>query len=131
MSTTLPLIRVLVVNDQREMCELWQRIIDMSPGMSCPAYAMDGEEALKLVEELAPDVVFMDVLMPHMAGDVVARQIRERFPDIVVILYSAFTHTEQRAYEAGAAEFVVMPVQPDKLIALIRRAYIDHRHPDI
>lgn len=128
MSTTLPLLRVLVVNDQRDMCELWQRIIDMAPGLSCPGYAIDGEEALQMVDEHQPDVVFMDVLMPGMAGDVATRYINEKFPNTVVILYSAYSDSEQRAIASGAAEFILLPIAPDKLISTIRRVYREHRN---
>jgi CheY-like chemotaxis protein len=127
-STTIPLLRVLVVNDQREMCELWQRIIDMAPGLTCPGYALDGEDALQMVNQLHPDIVFMDVLMPGMTGDEAAKQIMEKYPKTVVILYSAYNNTEQRARSSGAADFVLMPIQPDKLIAMLRRAYSKQRN---
>ena len=121
--STIPLLRVLVVNDQREMCELWQRIIDMAPGLTCPGYALDGEDAVEMVSQLHPDIVFMDVLMPGMAGDVAARRILEKYPKMAVVLYSAYNNTEQRALNSGAAEFVLMPIQPDKLVSILRRAY--------
>ncbi|MDQ7024886.1 MAG: response regulator [Anaerolineae bacterium] len=128
MSSTLPLLRVLVVNDQRAMCELWQRIIDMAPGLACPGYALDGDGAIQLVEQHDPDVVFMDVLMPGMSGDEATKYIISHFPDTLVILYSAYSDSEQRAIKSGAAEFVLMPIQPDKLVALIRRVYREHRN---
>lgn len=128
MSSTLPLLRVLVVNDQREMCELWQRIIDMAPSLACPGYALDGEQAIQLVEQHEPDVVFMDVLMPVMSGDEAAKYITAHFPDTVVILYSAYSDSEQRALNSGAADFVLMPIQPDKLVSTIRRVYREYRN---
>jgi CheY-like chemotaxis protein len=127
--STIPLLRVLVVNDQQEMCEMWQRIIDLAPGLSCPSYALDGETALQIVQQQHPDVVFMDVLMPGMAGDEAAKRIRKDYPEIAVILYSAYNNTEQRALSSGAAEFLLMPIQPDKLIAIIRRVYREHHQP--
>ena len=127
MSSTVSLLRVLVVNDQREMCEMWQRMIDMAPGLSCPAYALDGESALQLVDEHRPNVVFMDMLMPKMAGDEATKYILERFPNTVVILYSAYTNTEQRARASGAADFVLMPIETDKLASLIRRTWRENQ----
>lgn len=127
MATTISLLSVLVVNDQRDMCEMWQRMIDMTPGMACPAYAIDGETALEMVDEHHPHVVFMDMLMPGMTGDEATRYIQERFPDTVVILYSAYGNTEQQARQAGADAFVEMPIQPAKLLSLIRRIWRENQ----
>lgn len=126
MSSTLSLLRVLVVNDQRDMCEMWQRMIDMAPGLTCPGYAVDGEHALEMVEHHHPHVVFMDILMPVMGGIEATKLIRQNYPNTVVILYSAYNHNENLAREAGAAAFILMPIQPDKLVSIIRRTWREH-----
>jgi DNA-binding NtrC family response regulator len=128
MSETLQLIRVLIVSEQRDMCELWQRIIDMTPGMLCPAYGLDGEMAVQLVTQIRPSVVFMDMSLPKMSGEAATKLILAQYPRMVVILYSADSSMEQRALNAGAAAFVLMPVAPDKLTSIIRRIYREHRN---
>lgn len=128
MSTTLPLITVIVVNDQVAVCKLWQQMLDRTPGMACPRYALDGDAAIEIVREIRPDVVLMDVLMPGMRGDEAMALIKEEFPETIVIMYSADTSTEPIARAAGAAEFLLMPVPPDRLAATIRRVYREHHN---
>lgn len=123
MSSTLPLISVIVVNDQIAVCKLWQQLLERTPGMSCPAYAQDGDQSIELVREIQPDVVLMDILMPGMRGDEAMHIIKDEFPDTIVIMYSADTSTEPIARSAGAAEFLLMPVPPAQLSSTIRRIY--------
>lgn len=123
MSSTLPLISVIVVNDQVAVCKMWQYLLDKTPGMTCPGYAIDGEMAIELVRQTEPDVVMMDVLMPGMRGDEAMQHIKEEFPDTIVIMYSADSSTEQLARQAGAVEFLLMPVPPAQLAHTIRRIY--------
>lgn len=123
MSATLPLINVLVVNDQPEMCELWQRIIDLTPGLNCTGYALNGENAIQSVSDQLPDVVLMDVMMPGIGGLEATRRIVGMRPETIIIIYSAYTGTEAQAYEAGAAKYLLMPVPPERLTQTIRHVY--------
>lgn len=123
MSLTLPLINVLVVNDRLPVCKLWQQLIDRTPSMACPAYAIDGEEAIQIVRETRPDIVLMDVLMPGMRGDEAMKAIQNEFPDTIVIMYSADSSTEAIARDAGAVEYLLMPIAPKDLVMTIRRIY--------
>lgn len=122
-----PLITVVVVNDQRPVCKLWQQMIDNTPDMTCLGYAINGEDALNLVRETQPDIVLMDVLMPGMRGDEAMKQIHDEFPHIIVIMYSADQSTEKIARDANAIEFLLMPVKPSELTQTIRRIYSEHR----
>ena len=123
MSTTLPLITVIVVNDQLAVCKMWQHLLDRTPGLACPGYAIDGDAAIEMVREIEPDVVLMDVLMPGMRGDEAMHHIKQEFPDTIVIMYSADSSTEPIARKAGAADFLLMPVPPMQLALTIRRIY--------
>lgn len=125
MSSTLPLITVIVVNDQVAVCKLWQQLLERTPGMACPAYAQDGDQAIELVREIQPDVVLMDILMPGLRGDEAMHIIKDEYPDTIVIMYSADSSTEPIARKAGAAEFLLMPVPPARLASTIRRIYAE------
>jgi CheY-like chemotaxis protein len=124
--TQTPKIRVLVVNDQEPMNALWQQLIDATPDMLCVGLAKNGAEAVTLALELAPHVVVMDMMMPVMDGGEATRRIRAQLPDTLVIIYSAYNGMEERAYESGASEYLLMPIKPDKLQEVIRRVYHDH-----
>jgi hemolysin D len=121
-------IRVLVVNDQKPVNELWQQLINLTPDMECVGSAMDGESAIEKTRQLLPDIIVMDVLMPGMDGNTATQIIRQEFPKIQVIVYSAYNGMEQRAYESGAIEYLLMPITPDKLRSTIREVYAKN-HP--
>lgn len=130
MSSTLPIITVIVVNDQLAICKMWQQLIERTAGMTCPAYAEDGETAIELVRDVRPDVVMMDVLMPGIGGDEATKRIHDEFPETVVIMYSAASKGEKIAHEAGAEEFLLMPVPPAQLASTIRRVYEEKHNRD-
>jgi two-component system LytT family response regulator len=127
MSTTIPLLKVLVVSEHRDMCESWKNFIDMAPRLSCPAYALDGESALANTERLKPHVIFMDTYLPDIDGFTVTQQILSHFPETVIILHSSDKKTEQQTYDSGAVGFMLLPITPEKLIATIRRVYGEQR----
>lgn len=116
-------IRVVVVNDQVVVNDLWQQTLDMTDDMQCVGTARNGVEAVQMADELQPDVIIMDVMMPGMDGHEATRIIRERHPNTQIIVYSAYNGMEQKAYEAGAVEYLLMPIGPDKLRETIRRVY--------
>lgn len=86
----------------------------------------DGEEAVKLATELAPDLVVMDIKMPKMDGITAAEKIAEL--KIPVVLLTAFSQTDlvTRAAEAGAMAFVTKPFKPQDLLPAIQIALSRH-----
>jgi YesN/AraC family two-component response regulator len=123
-------IRVVVVNDQLAVNELWQQMLDMTDDMTCVGMARNGLEAVQVTDEVQPDVIIMDVMMPGMDGNEATRIIRERHPNTQIVVYSAYNGMEQKAYEAGAVEYLLMPISPDKLRDTIRRVYHEYHKPD-
>jgi CheY-like chemotaxis protein len=100
----------LIVDDDLDMRLLIRLVIEMAnEGLRVVGEAADGIEALEVYEALGPpeipDVVILDNRMPNMTGLEAARRILERFPDQVVILYSAFLDADVRreAAELGVA----------------------------
>lgn len=116
-------IRVVVVNDQLVVNELWQQVINSAPDMECVGTAIDGETSIQVVMATQPDIVIMDVLMPGMDGNEATRIIRRDLPATQVVVYSAYNGMEQKAYAAGAVQYLLMPISPDKLRATIRRVW--------
>jgi len=83
--------------------------------------ARDGEEALRKAEEVRPDVVLLDIVMPGIDGIEVMRQLRERRP-VPVILLTAKGSTADKAkgLDLGADDYVAKPFHPDELAARVR-----------
>jgi NarL family two-component system response regulator LiaR len=84
-----------------------------------------GEEAVRLCEQVQPDVVLMDLVMPEMDGAEATRAIRERCPQIQVIALTSFKEKElvEGALEAGAIGYLLKNVSADELADAIRAAH--------
>lgn len=105
-------IRVLVVDDSALMRKMIPMILCSDPEIEVTGTAMDGIFALKKIEELAPDVITLDVNMPRMDGIETLRHIMEDF-GIPTLMVSSLTQREAeltfQALEAGAFDFVTKP----------------------
>ena len=86
--------------------------------------AENGKEALVLYEKLKPDLVMMDIMMPEMSGIQALREIREQYPEAVVVMGAAMGQQNLvvDAIKSGAAEFFIKPVQAEKVVEAIEKA---------
>jgi DNA-binding NarL/FixJ family response regulator len=120
-------IRVLIVDDQRLLCEGFRTLIELETNLEVVGMAGDGEEALAVVERLqaerkAPDVVLMDVRMPRLDGIAATRAFKERWPEIHIVILTTFDDREpiQAALQAGAEGYVLKDITSEQLAATIR-----------
>ncbi len=86
--------------------------------------ASNGEEAVRLAVDLAPDVVLMDLIMPGMDGVEATRQVKKASPRTQVIVVTSYHEDEHifPAIRAGALSYVLKDIDPDELADAIRRA---------
>jgi two-component system response regulator NreC len=117
------MIKLLIVDDQPAVRKGLQMRLEAEPDLSVIGEAPDGEAAVELAQALGPDVVLMDVEMPHMDGIAAANALRRTCPDISVIMLSIHDDAGTRtcAEQAGAAAFVPKYVPTDRLLAAIRQ----------
>lgn len=104
--------RVLIVDDSAFMRKVLQGIIAADPQMEVAGQAKDGREAVSLAESLKPDVIAMDIKMPHMDGLQASELIMANNPRPIVIVSSESREgadSTLRALELGAIEFVAKP----------------------
>jgi YesN/AraC family two-component response regulator len=123
----------LIVDDDLDMRLLIRLVIEMAnEGLRVVGEAADGVEALEVYEALGPpeipDVVILDNRMPNMSGLEAAKRILERFPEQVVILYSAFLDADVRkeATELGIAACLTkneVDSLPERIHQLTGRAH--------
>jgi two-component system chemotaxis response regulator CheB len=105
-------IRVLVVDDSAFMCKVLQEIINSDPQLEVAGQGRDGREAVALAESLRPDVITMDINMPHVDGLQATELIMSQHPRPIVIVSSESREgatSTLRALELGAIDFVPKP----------------------
>jgi DNA-binding NarL/FixJ family response regulator len=117
-------LRLLLVDDQAMFREGLRLILALQPDFEVVGEAGDGLAALEAVARLGPDVVLMDLRMPHLGGAEATRRIRAKAPLVRVIVLTTFEEDEEvfAAMRAGAAGFLLKDAGSDKLCEAIRLA---------
>lgn len=106
---------ILVADDDEDILTLMS--VALERGGNTVLTARDGEEALELVLDRRPDLVLLDVVMPHLTGYEVMRKIRAALAGVPVILVSAHATEDDIAegWNEGADDYIVKPFRPDDL----------------
>ena len=117
------MIKLLLVDDQSIVRQGLRMRLLLEPDITVIGEASSGEQALELVESLAPDIVLMDVEMPGMDGITTTAALHTSSPQSTVVMMSIHddVHTRARAQAAGAAAFVEKSGTLDALLATIRQ----------
>ena len=118
-------IRVMTVDDHEILHGGIEFFLLACDDLELVGKATSGEEALRLCDEVQPDVVLMDMLMPGMDGIEATRAMRNRHPDVQVVALSSFHDPDlvQRAMQAGAIGYLVKGISAAELAAAIRSAH--------
>ena len=122
--------RILLADDHKMFRDILGALLAKQPRMEVVGEAENGRRAVELAQQLAPDVVVMDVDMPELNGVEATRQIREKCPDTKVIALSMHTNRRfvARMVEAGASGYIVKDCAFDELVAAIRAVLAGRTH---
>lgn len=114
-------VGVLVVDDDRLFREALAAIFEDEARIEVRGEACDGERAVELALELAPDVVLMDISMPTLDGIAATRRLGQLAPRVPVVVLTGSNAEQDRAaaHEAGAAGYVVKERIADELVAAV------------
>jgi len=117
------MIRLLLVDDQPVVRQGLRMRLTLEPDITVVGEASNGREAITLVQQLAPDIVLMDVEMPEMDGITATLAMRASIPQSAVVMLSIYddVSTRARAHAAGAAAFVNKSGAIEVLLATIRQ----------
>ena len=116
-------IKVLLVDDEEDFVKSLSERIKMRDLDS--DVALNGEEALKLVDDEVPDVMVLDLKMPGIDGMEVLRRVKKAYPKVQVIMLTGHgsEKDEKEARRLGAYEYLEKPTSIDTLIKHIKRAF--------
>jgi DNA-binding NarL/FixJ family response regulator len=121
-------MRVLIADDQRVVREGLAMVLGLLPDVDVVGAAADGAEAVALAADLRPDVVLMDLRMPRCDGVEATRLLREREPDIKVVVLT--TYSDDRsvldALRAGARGYLTKDAGGEEIRQALRQVLDDH-----
>ena len=122
----MPPIRILLVDDNAEFLQSAAHFLAAVPEAVVVGWARSGREAIRRLDDLRPDLILMDLVMPGMDGATATRAIRQRCPQIRVIALTSFKEDDlvQGALQAGAIGYLLKNVTADELANAIRSAYV-------
>lgn len=117
-----PRVQVLIVDDRPISRNGLRALLGTLPDITIVGEAADGQEAVRLVEELEPDVVLMDVCMPVLDGLAATRIIKKRWPEVKVVVLTMYALPEHDVMAAGADAFLIKGCPSRELFGAIQCA---------
>jgi len=119
--TTPVRYRVALVEDQKGPRENWERLVSSFPDFECVRACASGEEALRTIPVVKPDVVLMDVFLPCMSGVECTARLKAQCPGLLVVMLTACDEDEIlfHALESGADGYLLKRTSPDDLRAAL------------
>ncbi|MFY0627317.1 MAG: response regulator transcription factor [Reichenbachiella sp.] len=116
------MITVLLADDHGIVRKGIKLLLESSPDLEIIGEANDGEEALKLIEELKPNVLVTDISMPEMSGVELTQKVKENYNDTKVLVLS--THFDEEyildSFEAGALGYLPKNANEDQIVSAIK-----------
>src|SRR5690242_2335730 len=115
-------MRTLIVDDEPDARDRLARLLGAHPEVVLAGQAHDGLDALEKIEELRPDLLFLDVEMPGLSGFEVVRAIPPDVPLPLVIFATGYDQHALAAFEVNAIAYLLKPIEPERLAQAIERA---------
>jgi DNA-binding NarL/FixJ family response regulator len=121
---TLQVIKVAIIEDRREIRDALSMLINGTEGFSCAGVYRSMEDALAKIESERPDVVLADIGLPGMSGIEGVRILKERNPDLLIMMLTVYEDDERifDALCAGACGYLLKRTSPAKLIESLKEA---------
>lgn len=116
------LIKILIVEDQQMFREGVRNRLEQETGICIVGEAASGEEALALVEKVHPNLVILDIRLPDISGIEVARHMRQRWPDLKILMLSSYDFDQyvSAAARVGIQGYLVKDAPQSELINAVQ-----------
>ena len=121
-ASVAPRLKVVLVEDKADLRDSWSRLINSFPDFVCAGTCVSGEEALRTIPALRPDVVLMDIFLPRMSGIECTTRLKEVLPKLPIVMLTGVEDNELvfMALQAGADGFLLKHTKPvDLHLALL------------
>jgi len=114
-------MRVLIVDDNNEYRRLLRRILEVQQDWMLVGEASDGEQGVRLAQQLKPDVILMDIDMPGTNGLQATRRIKHSFAGATVLLLSAWdSELSPRRRDCGADDYLLKTMPISEFLSVLR-----------
>ena len=119
-------IRVMIVDDHTIVREGLTTLLEVHPELNLVGEASDGGRAIELCDQLTPDVILMDLMMPEVDGVTAIQSIVKSHPEIRILALTSFVENEtlQAALKAGAVGYLLKNISAVELVEAIKAAYV-------
>ncbi len=118
-------IKVLIVDDNKDFCEILSEYLQKQDDIEIVGVANNGKEAIEIIPQKLPDLVILDIIMPHLDGLGVLERINSmnlsKFPKIIILSAVGQDKITQRAINLGADYYVIKPFDFEIFIERIRQ----------
>lgn len=115
--------KILIVDDEQDIVESLKFVLELA-GYSCFC-AFNGEDGLKMVKEILPDLIILDVMMPKINGFKISRLLKfdKKYKDIPIIMLTARSQAEDKLIgeETGVDEYITKPFDLDEITAKVAK----------
>ncbi|MDY0404365.1 response regulator [Virgibacillus sp. 179-BFC.A HS] len=117
------MIRVMIVEDDYRVAGIHEAFFKQIDGIQVIAKALNGKEALEILQNEAVDLILLDIYLPDMLGTTLVQKMRKMHPNVDIITISAATEKNivQAAIQRGIFDYIIKPVKMDRFIQTIEK----------
>lgn len=128
-------VKILIADDNRDFCEILSKFLSADEKFEVVGIAKDGIEALDMISETEPDILILDIIMPHLDGLGVLESIHnldlDKIPKIVILSAVGQDQITQKAIQLGADYYVVKPFDFEVFIKRLKQIVELEENPQI
>ena len=116
------MLRILIVDDETPARDRMRRMLCDLPNFDVVGEAASGQQAMQCIEQLAPDILLLDISMPGMDGMTLARTLEKGGSQPAIIFCTAYQNQALEAFDAQAVDYLVKPVRAERLAQALEKA---------
>ena len=118
-------IKVIIFEDNKSLRQGLYQLVNGSEGFECVGAFEDCLDLLKNVEDTKPDIVLMDIQMPHINGIDAVGMLHEKWPDLKILMQTVFENSEKifQSILAGASGYILKSTNPSRFLEYIKETY--------